>query len=137
MEYDLVEADFQQYYGIDIRTMIRTDFRRYCRLLGQLPMESRFVEYKSPVKDWSWDREVQSRILAKIDQIRIDFLNANRGKGKPPLKADKQFQPDYVAKAKEEYALKQESDKRMSEAELSVLRGYFRGRNPKVRGQNE
>lgn len=98
-DFEIIEADFQQYYNLDVS---RLGFRRYARLLLQLPQESRTVHKYSPFKDWNWDREIQSQILHAVNTLTVMFANANRKKGVQPIKVGEQPQPDYVKKAKKE-----------------------------------
>lgn len=96
-DFEIIEADFQQYYNLDVSTL---KFRRYARLLVNLPMQSRFVQKYLESKDWDWDKEVHSRILMMLDLISCQLSNMFKKKGTKPRKPAEQFQPDYVKKAK-------------------------------------
>ncbi|MBR5495299.1 MAG: hypothetical protein IKV71_06705, partial [Psychrobacter sp.] len=65
-DFEIIEADFQQYYNIDVSTL---GFQRYARLLINLPLEARFIKKYVPSKDWDFDKETQSRILMMLDVI--------------------------------------------------------------------
>lgn len=125
-DFEIIEADFQQYYNIDVASL---GFQRYARLLANLPLESRFVQKYSPFKDWNWDKEVQSRILQILEIISCNIINMHRKKGKKPLKPGEQFQPDYVKKAKAD--TKNEA-KRAAKEEQKDLSELFEKRNNKV-----
>lgn len=101
LEFEIIEADFQQYYGLELESLLRYDFARYCRLLLHLPFESRFIQAHCTSKDWDWDKEVQSRILHALDTISCQLANIVKKEGRSPAKPRPQFQPDYVKKAKE------------------------------------
>ena len=129
-EFDLVEADFQQYYGLDVEEV---DFWRYTRLLFQLPAESRFIRAHNPIKDWTWDKEIQSQILHRLDVISCQLANMFRKKGKKPAKPGKQLQPEYVAKAKEQLQEEKKAKTRLSEEETAEVEEFWQARNPNVK----
>ena len=126
-DFEIIEADFQQYYNLDISTL---GFRRYARLLLQLPMQARFMQKYSPFKDWNWDREVQTQILHSIDALATMYANSHRKKGSVPLKTPPLIQPDYVEKAKKEAKNKKREDLKMDQVDLA---GIFEKRNSKVK----
>ena len=130
-DFEIIEADFQQYYGLDVSLL---GFRRYARLLLQLPPESRMVQKYSPFKDWNWDREVQSQILHAIDTFAAMFANANRKKGAKPIKAQEQPQPDYVKKAKKEVKEGKKEDNKSTQEELAE---FFSKKNNQVKSIEE
>lgn len=129
-DFEIIEADFQQYYNLDISTL---KFRRYARLLANLPSESRFVQKYSPFKDWNWDKEVQSQILHSIDTIATLYVNANRKKGTKPAKAPELVQPDYVADAKKQVKKRKVENNKEYLAEIEEI---FKERNNKVKEIN-
>lgn len=116
-DFDLIEADFQQFYHLDVSEL---GFQRYARLLLQLPAESRFVRKVSPFKDWSWDKEIQSQILHTMDTIAVMYANSHRKKGAQPLKVPPQTQPDYVEKAKK--GAKEEKRERLKEDQADLAK---------------
>lgn len=125
-DFEIIEADFQQYYNLDIASL---GFQRYARLLSNLPIESRFVQKYSSFKDWNWDKEVQSRILLVLESIHCSMINMHRKKGTKPLKPGEQFQPDYVKKAKND--TKKEA-KKVAKEEQEDLSALFEKKNNKV-----
>lgn len=97
-----------------------------------LPPTSRTILAIYPAADWGWDRETQSRILAKLDYILVTIENAFRDKKKSsPAKPDDQWQPEYVKEAKEE--LRREKHRRLSDEELENLKAFWQRRNSKAR----
>ena len=127
VDFDIVEADFQQYYNLDVSTL---KFQRYARLLINLPTESRTMQKYSAFKDWNWDKEVQSRILQMLDLISCHLVNMHRKKGTKPLKVQDQFQPDYVKEAKK---LARENKKELSREKQEDLATIFEARNNNVK----
>jgi hypothetical protein len=137
-DFGLVEADFQQYYHLNLNSQYRTmvaegiGFLRYARLFENLPAISRIMVKYNPSGSWSWENEAQSRILMKISEVADTLYNTNRKKGAKPAKPDKQFQPEYVEKAKKDYLKwqkKQQNDKEDSEA----MKLFWQSRNPEVK----
>ncbi len=126
-DFEIIEADFQQYYNLDLSAL---GFRRYARLLLQLPMQARFMQKYSPFKDWNWDREVQAQILHSIDTLATMYANSHRKKGAVALKAPPLIQPDYVEKAKKEAKGKKKEDLKEAQADLAEI---FRKRNNNVK----
>ena len=125
-EFEIVEADFQQYYNLDVSTL---KFQRFARLLTNLPAESRIAQKYSPFRDWTWDKEMQSQILHAIDTMVTIYSNAHRKKGRAPIKMPVQVQPDYVEKAKKEANVKKKENSRADQADLSEI---FEKRNNRV-----
>jgi hypothetical protein len=79
---DEIEADFQQYYGLDLLDFYRGDLKpaKTYRLVCALPVESRFArKVGGPRADWQTDQY----LLADIrDQLAA--ANWQRGGGKGP-----------------------------------------------------
>lgn len=126
-DFEIVEADFQQYYNLDVSTL---GFQRYARLLMNLPPESRFFQKYSPFKDWDWDKEVQSQILHTLDSIATMYGNTHRKKGTPPLKTPPQAQPDYVKEAKKGAKEQKREESMIDQADLMEI---FEKRNNEVK----
>ena len=126
-DFEILEADFQQFYHLDISCL---GFRRYARLLANLPPESRFIQKYSPFRDWTWDKEVQSQILRMLDLISCNIVNSHRKKGTKAIKVGDQFQPDYVAKAKKEAKVAKKEEAAIDQEELANI---FEKRNNKVK----
>ena len=87
----------------------------------------------NPAKDWNWDREVQSRILAKLDELACMFANSHKKKSAKKAEPAEQFQPDYVKKAKEEVEKKKKEKLKKSEEEMEQIRNFWQARNRKVK----
>ena len=130
-DFEIIEADFQQFYNLDVMSL---GFQRYARLLVNLPMESRFIQKYSPFKDWDWDKEVQSRILQMLDLISCHLVNMNRKKGTKALKVSDQFQPDYVKEAKKDVKKQKKETASTNQEELASI---FEKRNSEVKELEE
>lgn len=130
-DFEIIEADFQQFYNLDVMSL---GFQRYARLLVNLPMESRFIQKYSPFKDWDWDKEVQSRILQMLDLISCHLVNMNRKKGTKALKVSDQFQPDYVKEAKKDVKKQKKETAATNQEELASI---FEKRNSEVKELEE
>ena len=130
-DFEIIEADFQQFYNLDVMSL---GFQRYARLLVNLPMESRFIQKYSPFKDWDWDKEVQSRILQMLDLISCHLVNMHRKKGTKALKVSDQFQPDYVKKAKKDIKKQKKETAATNQEELASI---FEKRNSEVKELEE
>ena len=126
-DYEIIEADFQQYYTLNIATL---GFCRYARLLMNLRVESRFMQKYLPFKDWGWDKEMQSRILQMLDVIACQLANMHRKKGSKAIKPQDQFQPDYVKEAKKQAKEKQRESIIESQKDLAEI---FESRNKNVK----
>ena len=122
-DFEIIEADFQQFYNLDVSTL---GFRRYARLLVNLPEDSRMVKKYSPFKDWNWDKEMQSQILRAVDIMTTTYINSNRKKGAKKLKPPEQVQPDYVKEAKKKLGEDRKIKAREKQEELAE---FFRKRN--------
>lgn len=125
-EFEIIEADFQQYYNLDVATL---KFQRFARLLVNLPTESRFIQKFSPFKDWTWDKEIQSQILHTLDTMVTMYSNAHRKKGHAPIKTPPQVQPDYVEQAKKDAKKQKKEDLQVDQADLAEI---FEKRNNQV-----
>ncbi len=134
-EYDLVEADFQQYYHIDLESKFDimrrrgVGFARFSRLFINLPPESRIMRKVCPAVSWSWDDEVSSRILYSLGVISAQIANMGLKKGAKRIKPDEQFQPDYITKAKKEYVERKKMEK-MQTRDVEAMKEFWRARNP-------
>lgn len=129
MDAEIIEADFQQYYHLELWPLIRSKFARYCRLLLHLPLESRFVQKYCESKDWDWDKEVQSRILHELNAISCQLSNMLRKEGKAPRKMDEQFQPDYVKKAKEKTRQTKPGQAAYSKEDMEEIKKFWANYN--------
>lgn len=137
-EFALVEADFQQYYQLDLETYC-TDvlnkgrgFLRYVRLFANLPSKSRIMLKLAPAGGWSWRDETMSRILTELSAIKAITFNSNRTKSQKPMKPDEQFQPEEVKVAKDEYVEWQKEQKNQPE-DADATRAFWQARNPDVK----
>ena len=128
-EYALIEADFQQYYTLDLSERARWGFQRYARLFINLPVESRTIRHYSPAVAWTWQDEVQSRILHEISALIAVTINMNRKPGSPPIKPDKQFQPEAVEEAKKVYDKERRASSQYTEEDMKAIREFWERKN--------
>ncbi len=108
---DAIEADFQQYYGLDIAAIAQEGrFKRLLRLLRHLPPESRIaaLQADSAVATGelpdvaSWGRTDQ--LLAQVhDQLAIANWQRAGGKKKPVLLTDAKNKPRRKSKAAQNF----------------------------------
>lgn len=63
---DQLEADFQQYYHLDIATVPRA---RAARLLFQLPAESRVFRSIRPELNWGWQETLLNKIWYDMELL--------------------------------------------------------------------
>ena len=97
-----------------------------------LPRTSRFILVSAPAAEWDWDKETQSRILAKLDFILVTLQNAFRDKKKSSqVKHDEQWQPECVKEAKEEAQRKKRQ--KLSDEDLAALKAYYKAKNSGAR----
>ena len=134
--FAILEADFQQYYGLNLEPTLKNGFRRCARLLINLPAESRFVVQNADGKDWNWDKEVQSQILMQLNGISCQLTNMFRKKGSSPAKPAEQFQPDYVKQAKAK-ALAAKNKQTVTEEEMQQIKDFWRLHNSNAKVYEE
>lgn len=113
--------------------MIERDLLKAGRLTTQLPPESRLMVALSPAKDWNWDKEVQSRILAELDRIACMFANSHKKKSAKSVEPAEQFQPDYVKQAKEDAEKKKQAKFKRTDEEMNQIRNFWQQRQKKVK----
>lgn len=87
----------------------------------------------NPVKDWDWDKETQSRILMKLDELCCIMVNANRQKGSPKAKPGEQWQPKYVKEAKQQAKEQRETEKRLTAEQMAAIKSFWKHRNPEAK----
>jgi hypothetical protein len=93
--FDELEADFQQYYNLDI-TAVRP--ARAARLMFQLPTRSRLFRKLEPANNWDWPEVLQNKIAYMLEVIA--WQNANQGvKKSKQTKPPTYYQPDFMKKA--------------------------------------
>lgn len=73
---------------------------------------------------------MQSQILRSIDTFATMFANSNRRKGKAPMKAPKQTQPDYVEKAKKDMVKQKTEENKEEQRSLAEI---FEKRNSEIK----
>ena len=138
-EFSLVEADFQQYYHLDLLEVCpyadgrRSGFLRYARLFENLPVESRIFRKLVPAASWTWRDETLSQILQELNILTTLTYNMNKSKTAKPAKAMKKFEPDYVAEMRKQ--LDKDRKKQQSE-EQDDLKDLWQHLNPNAQYQD-
>lgn len=132
-EFSLLEADFQQYYRLNLLEACphadgrRSGFLRYARLFKNLPVESRIFRKLVPAASWTWRDETSSQILQELNILRTMTYNMNKRKTAKSARAMKKFEPEYITTAREEL---EELKKRERTEEREELEDFWRELNP-------
>lgn len=108
---DEIEADFQEFYNIDLWSLIWSGgIQRAARLFTQLPQKSRYVRKIEPLAAWEWSDLYLMQIAFSIRQLVWSKTKDAQKKvptGQPQLVA-----PDFIHKAIKEANKKNEKAKR-------------------------
>lgn len=102
---DLVEADFQQYYTLDIA---RVPSARAARLLFQLPNDSRVVRQIHPINNWDWTHLLLNRIGYWVEILA--WQKTKDGQKKTPQNQPKPYKPPFMLSAAERDAMNAENE---------------------------
>lgn len=138
-EFGLVEADFQQYYHLNLLEACpyvdgrRSGFLRYARLFENLPVESRIFRKLVPAASWTFRDEILSEILRELNTLTTITYNMNRRKTAQPAKVMKKFEPDYVTEMRKQ--LDEERKKQQAE-EQDDLKDFWQHLNPNAQYQD-
>lgn len=138
-EFSLVEADFQQYYHLNLLEACpyadgrRSGFLRYARLFENLPAASRIFRKLVPAASWTWRDETLSEILRELNTLTTITYNMNKRKTAQTAKVMKKFEPDYVAETRERL----EKEKKAQQAEEQAeLKEFWQQLNPNAQYQD-
>jgi hypothetical protein len=138
-EFGLVEADFQQYYHLNLLETCpyadgrRSGFLHYARLFENLPVESRIFRKLVPAASWTFRDETLSEILRELNTLTTITYNMNRRKTAQSAKVMKKFEPDYVAETRERL----EKEKKAQQAEEQAeLKEFWQQLNPNAQYQD-
>lgn len=138
-EFSLVEADFQQYYHLNLLEACpiadgrRSGFLRYARLFENLPVESRIFRKLMPAASWTWRDETLSQILQELNILTTLTYNMNKRKTAKPAKTMKKFEPEYVSEMRKQ--LDKDRKKRQAE-EQDDLKDLWQHLNPNAQYQD-
>jgi hypothetical protein len=90
--FDELEADFQQYYNLDVRTVMPA---RAARLMFQLPRSCRVFVALAPSNQWGWSEMLLNKANYALEVLA--WQNANEGK-KQHEQTEKPvpFEPDFM-----------------------------------------
>lgn len=89
--FDELEADFQQYYNLDISQVPR---QRAARLLFQLPQNCRTFCKIEPANQWGWNEILLNKATYALDILA--WQNTQDATKKPPRNVPKPFMPDFM-----------------------------------------
>lgn len=92
---DQLEADFQQYYGLDIYSV---ESSKASRLMLQLPKESRLMRIMAPENEWGWNE-----LLTNKTNHLLEVLLWSKTEGatkRPPVGYPELWLPDFMEKFK-------------------------------------
>lgn len=134
--YSLVEADFQQYYHIDLEQYIKNrkqGFLRYARLFFNLPKESRIVTKYAPGASWSYTESALSLVLHKLDVLATMYSNANRKKGAAAQKAPKiedRYLPEQIRVLESEARERERKKNEITGDDAVNIADFWKARNP-------
>lgn len=127
--HDELEADFQETYSLNLdRELKNGSFTRLARLFLQLPRKSRVFIAIDPTAEWDWDKETQSRILAKLDILSVQIASLFRKKGSEKLKPEPQWQPECVKIAKENLESRRKQEQTFSKEDLEEIKAFWKAR---------
>lgn len=88
---DQLEADFQQFYGLDIYS---TKSAKAARLMLQLPKESRLMRIMAPENEWGWNE-----LLTNKTNHLLEVLLWSKTEGatkRPPVGYPEPFVPPFI-----------------------------------------
>jgi uncharacterized protein DUF5361 len=88
---DLIEADFQQYYTLDIA---HVPSARAARLLFQLPNDSRTVRQIHPINNWDWTHLLLNRISYWVEILA--WQKTKDGQKRTPQNQPKPYKPPFM-----------------------------------------
>lgn len=138
-EFSLVEADFQQYYHLNLLEACpdtdgcRSGFLRYARLFENLPVESRIFRKLVPAASWTWRDETLSQILQELNILTTLTYNMNKRKTAKPAKTMKKFEPEYVSEMRKQL----DKDRKKQQAEeQDDLKDLWQHLNPNAQYQD-
>lgn len=77
-----LEADFQQFYALDLNGLLdRGEWRRAAVLLSQLPADSRYVRAVQPALAWGPTEYLLAYIADSLAFLRFELTHQNGGRG--------------------------------------------------------
>jgi hypothetical protein len=96
---DELEADFQQYYNLDLIDMMESPrgMFRAARLAFQMPKESRYVSKLDPSIQWSWQDSYLMFMSYSLRQLV--WVKSKDSQRKPPRNAPELMGPQFILKA--------------------------------------
>lgn len=89
--FDELEADFQQYYGLDVALVKPA---HAARLLFQLPRNCRVFTAMSPSNQWGWDEILASKTNYLLEMLV--WMKTKDAQKKSPRNRPKPFVPEFM-----------------------------------------
>lgn len=138
-DFALVEADFQQYYQLNLEEMYAimretgAGFLRYARLFANLPVESRTISNTNKAATWSWHDETLSSILFEIRRLNATYYNTHTEKTAKKETIQPQERPGYVQEAIDEYREFEKEQKRSRDEIDVVMKDFWQSREPNIK----
>lgn len=103
--FDELEADFQQYFGLNVAFVKPA---RAARLMYQLPKTSRLFSAINPAMQWGWREILANKANYLLDTII--WQNSNEGvKKHKQTPHPKIFVPDFMKKAMGDEGIKKDT----------------------------
>lgn len=95
--FDALEADFQRYYGLDLRDAIWGEnamgARRFMALVQWLPKDAAFFRAQNPSWEWDQDTELLAELIEVMDVGNRMYYEANTDKTAKQMKPVKIQRP--------------------------------------------
>lgn len=103
MYFDELEADFQQYYNLDLNTIVKpADRERGGRLLLQLPRNCRTFRTIQPANQWGWDEVFANKTNYLLELMLWQNTQVKKGKqAEHKRMKPKPFVPDFMKQHQE------------------------------------
>lgn len=89
--FDQLEADFQQYYNLDVE---QVPAPRAARLMFQLPRTGRVFTILDPTNHWGWLEVLLNKLNYNVEILA--WQNTKDAQKKPPKNAPKLYVPEFM-----------------------------------------
>lgn len=89
--FDEIEADFQQYYNLDVA---QVPAPRAARLMFQLPRTGRVFTKLDPTNHWGWLEVLLNKLNYSVEILA--WQNTKDAQKKPPRNAPKLYVPEFM-----------------------------------------
>ena len=89
--FDELEADFQQYYNLNIELVPN---KRAARLLFQLPPNCRVFTKIQPAVQWGWSENLANKMVYLLETLV--WMKTKDAQKKMPKNRPRMFRPDFM-----------------------------------------